>query len=352
MLGGGGAPSAPDPEKLYRAQAKYNRMDQSTPFGSLTFSGPNNSQANLEFSPEVQQLVNTRQGVTNALLSNAANRASQLDPQGMVADIPQVGGEAGGSLPGMDQSTQQQQAMFDQAMALMKPQMQRREDQLRQTLANQGLPIGSEAYNQEFNRFNRQQNQATQQAAYQAVQAGNQRQNQLFNQGLSALGAQRQVRSQNLNELDALLSGGQVQAPSMGQFYGPSQVDVMGPAQQQYQGQLAGYQAGQQRQNAQLGALASLGAAAMMCSNEYKENKRPVSEILPRVEALKVEAWDYKEGYGDGQTHIGPYAEDFQRLFGVGDGKTISVIDAFGVCLLAIQDLAAEVRYLHSTASD
>ena len=171
----------------------------------------------------------------------------------------------------------------------------------------------------------------------------------------------QQVRAQNMNELQSLLSGGQVQAPSMGQFFGPSQVDVMGPAQQQYQGQLAGYQADQQRGNAALGGLAGLGsayistlgpAAAAACSHDYKENKRPVAEILPRVESLRVEAWDYKEGYGDEQTHIGPYAEEFQHLFGVGDGKTIAYIDMIGVCLLAIQELAAQVRYLHSTASN
>ncbi len=357
-MNGGSAPDAPDPEASARAQARYNRIDQTTPWGSLTFSGENNSQANLELSPEVQQIVDQRQGISQEMLQNAGQRAGNLPNSNFDPDIPTVGGEAGsdsiGPLSDLGQSTQAQEASFEQAMNLIRPEMERRGEGLRQTMANQGLPMGSEAFGEEFDRFNQQQNQATQQAAYQAVQEGNQRQNQLFQQGLSAMGAEQQARSQNINELQSLLQGGQVNTPQMGNFFGPSQVDVMGPLQQQHQSQMAQYQAGQQRQNAQLGALAGLGSAAMYgataCSHEYKENKRLVSEVLPRVEALKVEAWDYKPGHGDERTHIGPYAEDFARLFGVGDGKTISLIDAVGVCLLAIQELAAEIRYLRSAA--
>jgi hypothetical protein len=63
------------------------------------------------------------------------------------------------------------------------------------------------------------------------------------------------------------------------------------------------------------------------------------SEILARVTDLPVASWRY-QSEGESTRHIGPFAEDFQRLFGIGDGETISVVDAQGVSFAAIQGLA------------
>ena len=41
--------------------------------------------------------------------------------------------------------------------------------------------------------------------------------------------------------------------------------------------------------------------------------------------------------------HIGPVAEDFQRLFGLGDGESIGTVDANGVALAAIQGLVQKM---------
>jgi hypothetical protein len=71
--------------------------------------------------------------------------------------------------------------------------------------------------------------------------------------------------------------------------------------------------------------------------------------ILAGVAALPVDAWRYKPATGlEQQTHIGPYAEDFKAAFGVGDGVTISPIDAIGVCLGAIKGLTAKVEALEA----
>lgn len=61
-------------------------------------------------------------------------------------------------------------------------------------------------------------------------------------------------------------------------------------------------------------------------------------EILTKVAALPVSAWRYV--WEDASTrHVGPVAEDFQRLLGLGDGKTIGTVDADGVLLAAVQGL-------------
>jgi Chaperone of endosialidase len=66
-------------------------------------------------------------------------------------------------------------------------------------------------------------------------------------------------------------------------------------------------------------------------------------EMLKRVAALPISSWVYKN---DNQTrHIGPVAQDFKRLFGVGqDDKTISMVDADGVAFAAIQGLNLVVK--------
>jgi hypothetical protein len=59
--------------------------------------------------------------------------------------------------------------------------------------------------------------------------------------------------------------------------------------------------------------------------------------------------WNYKSESDDVQ-HIGPTAQDFHALFGVGtDDKSISTIDPAGIALAAIQALHAqnqELRHL------
>lgn len=75
------------------------------------------------------------------------------------------------------------------------------------------------------------------------------------------------VRNQILNELNALRTGAQAQAPQFGNTNSGAQVAASPVAQSvynSYQGDMANYQAGVGSNNAMLGGLASLGGAAMM----------------------------------------------------------------------------------------
>ena len=63
-------------------------------------------------------------------------------------------------------------------------------------------------------------------------------------------------------------------------------------------------------------------------------------KALDGVVNTPVSKWSYK---GESTRHIGPMAEDFQKAFGVGDGKTISIIDAIGVLFAAIQGLDQKI---------
>ena len=72
-----------------------------------------------------------------------------------------------------------------------------------------------------------------------------------------------------------------------------------------------------------------------------KENFHAVdgAELLEKIEQLKISEWNYKNE-SDDTKHIGPTAQDFQKVFGVGsDGKSIATIDPSGIALAAIKEL-------------
>jgi len=84
--------------------------------------------------------------------------------------------------------------------------------------------------------------------------------------------------------------------------------------------------------------LAAIGTAApyiamAASSKQIKENITPLKPMTQKLKSLPLYEWNYK---GDSVRHIGPMAEDFQRIFGVGDGKTLALVDVMGV-LLAVE---------------
>jgi hypothetical protein len=75
-------------------------------------------------------------------------------------------------------------------------------------------------------------------------------------------------------------------------------------------------------------------------------------DVLARVNQLPITMWNYKTQDATIR-HIGPMAQDFSRVFGVGENDTtISMVDADGVALAAIQGLAQENQELKSQISN
>ena len=57
MGAGKGGGQEVDGQEAAQAQAQFNRLDQTTPFGSLKFSGENRAQSTITLSPEQQALL-------------------------------------------------------------------------------------------------------------------------------------------------------------------------------------------------------------------------------------------------------------------------------------------------------
>lgn len=96
------------------------------------------------------------------------------------------------------------------------------------------------------------------------------------------------------------------------------------------------------------GAYCDGGSWINGSDRNLKENFTPVSgkEILSKVDQLPISEWNYKTD-NSSIKHIGPVAQDFYSLFGVGnDNVSISTIDPAGISLAAIQELSRQNKEL------
>jgi hypothetical protein len=345
-------PAAPDPaataaaqtaanKEAIEASARYNQVNQQTPYGRVYYTGeigsPNRTQV-TELSPAEQQQLNLQNQSAESLMTLGRNRAQTLG-----ADLGNMNQDYSADMRRLEDAT------FNQGLSRLNPQFEQQQRQMETSLANRGIPLGSEAYNNATQQFNQSRNDALSSLANQSIGLGRQEQSRLFGQDL-------QRRGTLINEVSALMQGqGAIQTPqAQAQAqYNMNPVDMAGLMGQQYQSQMNQYNQAQQQRNSTMGGLFGLAGAALplaFCSRDFKTDHEAVNEnqILDNVVKLPVAKWTYTiQGQPEGP-HIGPYAEDFQELFGVGDGKTIALVDMFGVMLASIKALHGRVRELEA----
>ena len=114
----------------------------------------------------------------------------------------------------------------------------------------------------------------------------------------------------------------------------------------QYQQQMSSWQAQQQAGSSFWGGIGTM-AGAFISDEDKKENKtKPRKSLRRSLDDMRVEEWDYKDGEGDGGHHVGTYAQDFKKATGLGNGRTIDVIDAVGVTMGAVKEISADLKDL------
>ncbi len=95
------------------------------------------------------------------------------------------------------------------------------------------------------------------------------------------------------------------------------------------------------------GAHVTVGGVWTNASDKrLKENFESVDreDLLKKISELPIERWNYKNE-DESIQHIGPVAQDFYALFGVGnDDRSISTIDPAGIALAAIQELDKKMK--------
>lgn len=246
-------PPAPDPTKTAQAQTasniatatnqqQLNMVDQTTPYGSLNYSqngswgnGTPHFSATQTLSPEQQNLYNLGTKTQSNLGQIGVDQSAKV---GGILNTP------------FDVNSAINTQLSDQATKLLDPVWQRRENDTRSQLLNQGYAQGSEGYNNNMRDFNDSRDRAYSSA--QLAGRGQAEQEALTN------------RNQPLNEISALVSGSQVSQPNFTNTPNASvaPTDVAGITQAGYQNSLVPWQAKNQYNQALMGGLFGLGGSA------------------------------------------------------------------------------------------
>lgn len=338
------APAAPDYAGAANAQgaANVNSAVASNFLNQVSQQGPNGSlQYNYDYgkgytdpqtgkvipattavttlSPDQQKLYDQNVGLSQALndiakqglgyVGNTVNRPIDLN-----------GLPAGGKAPSLEDFNSTRDSVTNALMQRLQPQIERDRSSLENRLANQGIGLGSKAYD----TANHQQEEAVNDARSQALLAGTNQANQMYSQGLAgaqyanqaraqALQEQDYARNAPLNMLNALRTGNQSSMPQFGNVSGGAQIsaapiyaatgDAANFAQQSYQNQMAGF-------GSLMGGLGSIGGAAIAASD--RRLKTGIQAIGRAANGLMLYAFSY---IWPSRPQIGHMADEVAEFF-------------------------------------
>jgi hypothetical protein len=205
-MGKASAPPTPDYKGAAEATAAGNRINQNTPWGSLSYQqsgtdaqGNPTYTANTTLSPEQQQLLSQNTSLQTGLLGTAE---SALPAVSSLLSNPTINESA--LTP---YSTNPGETYTDASMRLLSPYLKTQQSDLDAKLANQGVTAGSDAYTRANYELADQQNRARLGAVQSGMALGDQqRQQQLQEQAFT--------KTLPLSLLNSLRTGNQVTGPN------------------------------------------------------------------------------------------------------------------------------------------
>lgn len=233
------------------ATAGLNRVNQTTPFGSLKYTAPTEPggswSADTTLAPGEQANLDRSRSLTAGVLDSANRRVGMLDESPI--DASKYNG------PNSDTTN----ALYSAYTSRLDPQWERERAALESRLANQGINTGSGAYSTEFDIFGKNKNDAYNQAMSSAVQSGVAENSNAFNRAITA-------RNQPLNELNTLLGASQgVTEPQFQDVPGATvnAPDILGAEALKYRQESDAVNREQDERASNLGAGAGLAGAAI-----------------------------------------------------------------------------------------
>lgn len=320
-FGGKNAPDPPDykaaateqaaaSKELTNMQTWANRPEVKTPFGSQTWDttakiDPATGQQvtswtqNINLTPEMQSALKAQQRITDGR-SNAAETLLEQATSSFQSpmdwnSLPQAfsfGNNADKMQTSMGSSSDYRDKAQEAVWQRMQPALQQRRNSTETQLSNMGLTRGSEAWNNEARRLDEGEDTAR----LSAIESGRQESNLQYGQDLQSanfgntalqqqqgqnlqfgnyqaqqrqqqIAEQMSRRGMSLNELNALLTGQQVNMPQMPSFNTASKAEtpqILQAAQMGYQGQLDQFNANQAGTMGLISGLTGLAGASMM----------------------------------------------------------------------------------------
>jgi hypothetical protein len=242
-----------------RAATAANRVNQVTPFGTLQYSvtgqdpyGNPTWTSTSALSPDQQALydydIQTSKGLGALQQQGLGYVSNMLQSPFDTSRLPQTGINAG-------------EDMTQSIMRRLQPTLAMEQKQFDTQMANQGIPLGSEAYENAKRMFDQRQNDRLVSSVIQGTQTGLQARGQGFSE-------QAYQRNEPINTLNAVRSGSQVTNPNSFFVSAPQQAttagaDYLGAAGMTGNANVAAANASNAQRNAMIQGLFSLGSTAI-----------------------------------------------------------------------------------------
>ena len=303
---GGSAPKPTDPKKTSAAQtgtsvttgvanAWMQNMNEIGPDGTRTFDQIGEQQVFDPYTKKTYTIprfqVTTSLNDKQQFIKDENDRASQ----NLATLGANLSGQLGDKLTGNFTIGNEavEGRLWDLASKRLNPRFADDEESLRTRLANQGIKAGSDAYNKEMARFDQGKNDAF---------------NQVLLQGRGqAVQEQLAEDNQRINQIGALLSGGQVSQPNFATSLGITAMPTTDNASIIANNDAQKMQAWQTNQAMMGQALGSLGSMFALSDENAKEDMRKIGET---EDGLGIFSYRMK---GSPKTEIGLKAQDVQK---------------------------------------
>jgi hypothetical protein len=297
-------PKAPDPQVVAEAQTKsnketavanayLNRIDQTSPFGTNTYQVTG---TNPDGTPKFSQSTQFSQPVQGLF----DNYMSMTQGMGDIGNMQLAGLQQQYAQP-LNLNTETENRIAALRSARLDPELARQDEALRTRLTNQGFREGTEGWDRALERQGRMATDSRNQLWLDARQ-----------QGMQEAIAQRQLP---LNEFNALRTGSQVSMPQFTGVPGVQQAntDVAGITQQGFANEMGLYNAQNTQNNAFMGGLFQMGAAAipLMRFSDIRL-KRDVVRVGELPSSLPEYEWTYIWG---GPRYRGVMAHEAREVF-------------------------------------
>ncbi len=305
------APKAPDPKETAAAQtgtnvttalanAQLGNVNQYGPDGSITYT-TNGGQTFKDPTSGVEYFIPQYEQTTSLSPEQQAIKAqndkASLNLSTLGADLSgKLGNQLTDNFKLGNEATEAR--LMELGRKRLDPLIAQRDEDLRTRLANQGIKAGSDAYKRELDTFNQGSNDAYTQLM---LQGRNQANQELLTED-----------NQRINQISALMNGGQVSQPQFGQTNQPQlpTVDYAGLVEQNYQNQLGAYNSKMQQTNGIVGGLFGLGGKLIGLSDRRaKRDIKPVGKLMGH----NLYEYSYKGKFDDGRKHVGVMAQEAEK---------------------------------------
>ena len=286
--------------KAVQSATAANRVNQITPYGNLNYTQTGtDSQGN----PMWTATQTPSEPLGSAINANIGQIANQYGTQFTGGNLPSYG-------------INPNQTYSDAIMQRLQPQQMAESKQFDAQMANQGIPVGSEAYTNAKRVFDAQQNDQRTSAITGGMGVG--------------LQANQQQYAQNLSNYQTPLNvANQLKGLSTPNYINPTQqattsgADILGATQAGYNANMGAYNA-QQAQNAGLtsGLLGLGGTLAGASILKYSDirTKENIEPIGVADNGLTVYKFEYKPEFKDHEfaghgVHYGYMAQEVEQVY-------------------------------------